>query len=170
MNEAAIPTATRVSIPPPRLHWGWLLALSFVTGFLFYGVWLIVQSNWARRTRGRSVAFPMAVALCAAQLAFMFVGDPSHGFVVLYGFVLSGNGGDLAFVLWLIAILLRIVNFFVLRRELMNSPIFISLSSPMTFFFGPIYFQYHLRNYRGIPLDGVQGLGLSQQSGNTPGG
>jgi hypothetical protein len=67
----------------------------------------------------------------------------------------------------LIAIILRIANLFILRSELMNEPISIHLSAPMTFFFGPIYFQYHLRDYQGAPLKELQGLGLSQPSQDT---
>jgi hypothetical protein len=168
MYETTNATKRGVSIPPPRLHWGWVVALGFVTAFLFYGVWLIVQSSWSRRARGKSVAFPMSIVLCAAQLGFLFAGpSQSRPIIWIFGFVISDKASALVAVFWLIAIILRIANLFILRSELMNEPISIHLSAPMTFFFGPIYFQYHLRDYQGAPLKELQGLGLSQPSQDT---
>ena len=37
---------------PPRLHWGWVCLLSFITLGLFGMAWLIVQSCWLRKVRG----------------------------------------------------------------------------------------------------------------------
>lgn len=169
MYETANATETRVpSITPPRLHWGWVLALTFATGFLFYGVWIIVQGNWSRRVRGKSIAFPLSIVLCAAQLGFLIAARPEsqyYRWIMIFGFMITENANALVAVFWLVAIFLRIANLFILRSELMNEPISISLSGVMTFLFGPIYFQYHLRDYQGAPL---KGLGLSQPRENTP--
>ncbi len=162
MYETTSANEKGVSIPPPRLHWGWVLALSLCTAFLFYGAWLIVQSNWSRRARGKSVAFPMSIILCAAQLGSIFaLPGYYHHTLLVFGFVIADTSSSLLAGCWVIAILLRIANLFILRAELMNEPISMLLSGPMTFFFGPIYFQYHLRDYQGRPVKRVQGLGIS---------
>ena len=146
MNE------TTGALQPPRLHWGWVLVLNFLTLFQFYGIWLIVQSNWSRRVRGRSVAFPMAIVLFAAQLGFLAVlGDPdrySYRFTI-FGFWISENSSGWVAICWLIAVSLRIANLFILRNELTKAPIDLLLSGLMTFFLGPVYFQYHLFDYEG---------------------
>ncbi len=59
-----------------------------------------------------------------------------------------------------VTISLRILAIYVLRNELAESPIHISTSGLMTFFFGSIYFQYHLNDYvlseeRRPPPDGT---------------
>lgn len=162
MHEITNATQKGVSIPPPRLHWGWVLALNLITALLFYGVWLMVQSNWSRRARGRSVAFPISIVLFAAQLGLLFLNPSNGGMIVVLGFVISTKASDLVALFWLIAVLLQISNLFILRRELMNKPISIHLSGLATLFFGPVYFQYHLRNYQGIPVTHIHsGLGLS---------
>ena len=146
MNEAAS------ALRPPRLHWGWVLALNFLTLFQFYGMWLIVQSNWSRKVRGRSVAFPMAIVLLAAQLGFLFVlPDPdryAHRFMI-FGFWIAENSSGWVAICWLIAVSLPIANLFILRNELTKAAVDVLLSGPMTFFFGPVYFQYHLFDYEG---------------------
>jgi len=63
------------------------------------------------------------------------------------------------------AIALWVATVFTLRSELSQAPIDIPLGGVMTFFFGPIYFQYFLHDYETgyggkRAADGI--LGLSQ--------
>ncbi len=148
-------TANRTGepIPAPRLHWIWVLVLGLLTGFIFPWVWLIVQSNWSRRVRGRSVAFPLAIGLLIAQLCFLFAGESGGGFLILFGFYIGGSANGVIAGLWLVAVALRITNVFILRSELQSEPISIPLSVVMTLLFGPIYFQYHLRDYSNIDAE-----------------
>ena len=164
MQESPSATEEHPAVQPWRLHWGWVLALSIFTGLLFYGVWLIVQSHWSRKMRGRSLAFPLAIFLFAAQLGSIFL-LPGHYYHLLcvFGFYITDNASDLYAAGWLFAILLRIAHLFILRAELSGNPISIDLSKPMTFFFGPVYFQYHLQDYQGAPLEAIQGLGITRQ-------
>lgn len=173
MYEATSSTEDSAAIPPPRLHWGWVLALSLVTGFLFYGVWLIVQSNWSRRARGKSIAFPMSIILCAAQVAFLFSAPDRYSHMIwAFGFIVTDNSSGVVAVCWLIAIVLRIVNLLILRGEL-NEPLSVEvpgweLSGLMTILFGPFYFQYHLRDYQGAILSRELRRGISQPPENRP--
>jgi|ERR1700733_1938217 hypothetical protein len=165
-RAGAIPPPMLLSEPtrpsPPRLHWGWVLALNLITRNLFGIVWLIVQANWVRKVRGKSTAFVLAIVygnMIPAMALVAFVGgrmgateDSSWLNVVIAVGVLG------IVVLW-------IATVFTLRAELSESPIDIPLGGVMTFLFGPIYFQYFLHDYETgyggkRAADGI--LGLSQ--------
>jgi hypothetical protein len=142
------PPVVRAVPDPPRLHWGWVLLLSIITFNLFGMAWLIVQANWVRKVYGRSKALPWAIAYASILPAFFlfvvlmsllgaFLHVANVQAVVAVGLLLT----RLAFaVLW-------IVTIFTLRGELSAEPIDIPLGGIMTFFFGPLYFQYHLSDY-----------------------
>jgi len=142
------PPVVRAVPDPPRLHWGWVLALTVVTLGFFGMAWLIVQANWVRKVRGRSRTLPWAIAY-ASLFPVLF----------LFAIVMGGLG---AFLHWqnvqsVVAIAaewVRIANFllwiltvYMLGNELNEDPIDIPLNNVMIFFFGPVYFQYHLHDY-----------------------
>jgi hypothetical protein len=143
---------------PPRLHWAAVLVLSITSHFLFWVIWLIVQAHWVKKVMGRSRAFQWSVLnlfilpgwlllLAIPQLIVGYLGMPhryegtSSFFEMLSFFPVTGF--FLATVLW-------VITAFVLRAELQAAPISLRLSGPMTFFFGPIYFQYYLEDLPAI--------------------
>jgi hypothetical protein len=149
---------------PPRLHWGWVLGLNLITRNLFGIVWLIVQANWVRKVRGKSTAFVLAIVHCCffpALILIGFVGGMLGATENSSWLNVVDAIGVLGFlVLWFATV-------FTLRSELLESPINIPLSGAMTFFFGPLYFQYHLHDYElgdggGPAPNRLVGLGLSQ--------
>jgi|HubBroStandDraft_1064217.scaffolds.fasta_scaffold48618_2 hypothetical protein len=153
------PPVVRATPRPPRLHWGWVLALQFVTRGLFEWGWLIVQANWVRRVRGKSRAFPFAIALaCLLPLLILYV----VFMAVLMRLLGAEFQTGVAFMvgLWVISfVVLRLVTVYTLRAELQEEPIGIPLGGVMTFFFGTVYFQYHLRDWDGsLEPNGVLGL------------
>jgi hypothetical protein len=142
------PPVVRAVPDPPRLHWGWVLLLSIIT-FNFFGIaWLIVQANWVRKVRGHSKTLPWAIAYASIIPAYL-----------LFAFAIGALGALLqlqnaqaifATVTTLVRIamfVLWIVTVFTLSGELSADPLDIPLSGAMTFFFGPLYFQYHLYDY-----------------------
>lgn len=129
---------------PPRLHWGWVLALAFVTFGIFPMIWLVVQGNWVAQIRGKCNGRTWAIvwlALCGLTfvggIALAVVGIRSKGFELVMRLLSVGS--------YLAAV-------FSMKSELENSPINIPLSGVMTFFFGPLYFQYHLQDYDNVSL------------------
>jgi fatty acid desaturase len=142
------PPVVRAVPNPPRLHWALLLVLSAVTLGIFGQAWMIVQSVWVSKVYGRSKALPWAITYTAVLPAF---------FLLMIALGVCGALMHLANVQQIAAIMLlfvRIILFilyvttcFTLRGELSDYPISIPLSGFMTFFFGPIYFQYHLYDY-----------------------
>lgn len=151
---------------PPRLHWGWVLALMILTRGFFELAWLIVQSNWVRKVNGRSKAFVLSIVL-AALLPTLFVllfctaivaallGPVGRGLIpaaketYLFGIVV-----------WLV---LRIWTVFQLRAELDVAPINIRLGFIPTLLLGTIYFQYHLHDYDS-PYSNANPLSVVSQS------
>lgn len=154
------PPLHRALPQPPRLHWGWVLGLNFVTRGLFGSVWLVVQANWIRRMLGRSTGFWLAIAnmiwlpltfsagICAVVLARFAHADP------------SGVTGPLAALIFGGLLALYVATVLVMRREMQSEVIGMTLGLAMTLLFGPIYLQYHLRGYNE-PYTSGNGLGLA---------
>lgn len=150
MAYPSAPPVYRSFPPPPRLHWGWVLALSFLTLGLFAGVWLVVEAWWVKKVTGNAKPFGWC-------LAYLLVTPATFLFIILGAVVttlVAGNSNATGGVIGTIYVLLRLSAFvsylvgaFTLKGALEAEPIDIPLSGVMTFFFAPIYFQYHLYDY-----------------------
>lgn len=138
---------------PPNLHWVVLLIISIFT-FGFFGlVWVFVQAIWMRSVAPQSraiVYYTGAVAIYALYFVFsvdLAVHHERSGYPLL---------------LSLIALIFIYAGRFSLRNSLerhFNSVehIGLVLGGVMTFFFGEIYFQYHIN--RIIRLKNVLRIG-----------
>ena len=156
------PPLQRALPKPPRLHWGWVLALSVVTFGVFASVWLLVQANWIRKMRqGKSTGFWLALANLL-WLPFVFAFAMGVG-VVAALVPSSGTSGLVAAVgpfVRMGSFILYVCAVFVMRTEMEADPIGIPLSGAMTFLFASFYFQYHLRDY-GEAYQAETGLALN---------
>lgn len=127
---------------PPNLHWGLVLLFSFLTCGVFTVAWDIVQSVWMKKVAPQSKA--LFYYICAAALLLAtFIAS----FVTAYKHETTGYSSALQ-LLYTIAIL---VGRFSLRSSLEEhyngpEPMGLTLSGIMTFFFGGIYFQYHIND------------------------
>jgi hypothetical protein len=144
-NLAAYPDA-------PNLNWGLVLLFSVFTCTLFMWVWNLILASWMKRVQPNSKAvfyYAVATVLLFCQLMFgrhtqvqMF--QPGmHWWVTYY------TGHPLRNVLGLATWIVRLIARYTMRSELEQhfntaEPVGLSLSGVMTFFFGGIYFQYHL--------------------------
>ena len=162
--QMAYPSAPPVyrGLPaPPRLHWGVVLLLSIVTLGMFVSVWMVVVAWWVKKATREAGAFwwslaymmvvPAAVVLgIIGAVAARMGGDPTSVYVF------TATSSD---VMRLASFVLYLVAAFGIKHMLEGPPIDIPLSGVMTFFFGPIYFQYHLYDYS------VEGRVAEQLSG-----
>jgi len=162
------PPLVRAKPNPPRLHWGWVLALCIVTFGLFIPVWLFVQALWVKKMTGRNTAFGWTLAYLLF-LPGMIVDGILLGVVamIIHTPVKSMTSG-LEFLVRISVFVLSLFAIFTLKGELEVEPIGIPLSGAMAFFFSAIYFQYHLWDYsvaeEGGSFSGsqeTQGLGLA---------
>jgi hypothetical protein len=143
---------SRVILRPPRLHWTAVLVLSITSHFLFWMIWLIVQANWVKKATGRGRALKWSVLnLCGLPLSLLVMSLPQM--IVGYLGMPRQYEGAAAFFRTLsvlpvtgilVAAVISIATAFVMRAELQSTAVDLRLSGPMTFFFGPIYFQYFL--------------------------
>ena len=143
------PSVVRAVPDPPRLHWGVVFALSVVTLGWFGDIWFIVQSAWVRKVYGRSKALPWAIVNVCIFPAFLvfafalgFIGTLTHMQDI------PGVLDTVTLIFRILLVVLWVVTAFTLRGELESSPINIPLSGIATFFFGSVYFQYHLFDYQ----------------------
>jgi hypothetical protein len=116
---------------------------------IFGMVWLLVQANWVKKVtrNARPFAWCLAHLLTLATLYLLaftvgIVGGMTHQANLVQPVI------ALVIPLFQIALLVvYIVASFSLKGALEAEPIDIPLGGIMTFFFAPIYFQYHLFDY-----------------------
>lgn len=158
----ALVQAPAIVVPSQlRLHWIVVLLICgvvnrFLGGGIGTSLWLLLQSRWVRTVTGESKAYNLTMASIAV-FAVTFVSGFFTGFSstaapnsnVAWGMVTILFACVLILSL-IVGIVLYLMAAFALRRELETAPFGIKLSGPMTFFFGPIYFQYHLQKW-GLP-------------------
>ena len=127
---------------PPNLHWGLVLLFTVLTCGLFLVVWDIVQAAWAKKVAPRSNAIYYYIAEVVV-------------FVLLIGAAARAGiyeRNDPAVLFMRVALsVLSLIGRFSLRNTLEEhfntaEPAGLGLSGVMTFFFGGIYFQYHLND------------------------
>lgn len=143
------PPMYRALPAPPRLHWGIVFALSFVTFGIFGMIWLVVQASWVKKATRNARPF----WYCLAYLLVI----PAAMVVAMFGGIIAtfaGGPQTANQVIGVIAILVQISSFvlyifaaYTLKGALEMQPIDIPLGGIMTFFFSATYFQYHLFDY-----------------------
>lgn len=128
---------------PPNLHWGLVLVFGIFTLGLFNAAWGIVLSHWMRKVNpeSKSLYYYYAYGVLLVLIFFTSFGGSISGSQVA-GFV-----GLLRFASFVISLIAR----YGLRGSLEQhfntaEPMGLQLGGIMTFFFGDIYFQYHLND------------------------
>src|SRR6202789_3865916 len=142
--------------PPPKVHWGVLLAALFGIAVLArllipvrYGilvldlafdVWAIYLCLWIRRLEPAAMSLYWCLAYIALQIACSVPGTPVPSNYPITFF---------ATTLALMCIAMWFITVYVIRAELhyhynVREPVGLYLHGMMTFFFSLFYFQYHL--------------------------
>jgi|SRR5215472_3108450 len=167
--EYAFPSAPPVyrEFPaPPRLHWGLVLLLSFVTMGFFGSIWMVVQANWVKKVTRNTKPFwwCMAYMLC---LPLLFLAALVGGITaaLVHRVDLAPQVGAMVVLVFRVAMIVCYLGgAFTLKGALEERPIDIPLSGVMTFFFAPIYFQYHLYDYSVEGKIGEQLSGFAEDA------
>ena len=127
---------------PPNLHWGLVLLFSIFSCGLFSAVWNLVQAAWMKKVAPQSTALYYYIAgLCVLAAVFFTSFEAAY----------AHSPNTVAGAMNLVYGILILIGRFSLRSSLeqfYNSvePMGLSLGGVMTFFFGDIYFQYHLND------------------------
>ncbi len=137
----------------PNLNWGIYLLLALVTCTLFSKVFTVIQAAWLKRVQPNSNALVFYAGLYALWILSFFVDlGRSLSLIAHHGFPYTSPGRSLLTLLYFI---LLIVTRFVTSNSLeehFNSrePVGLKLNPVMVFFFGGVYFQYHLNRINAI--------------------
>ncbi len=127
---------------PPNLHWALVLLFGVISCGLFISVWDLVQAAWMKKVAPQSKAiyyYSISMGLLIALFALSFLAGLNHTSNPLASLVQLAN---------LVMILIGRYSLKASLEEHYNSaePMGLLLSGVMTFFFGCIYFQYHLND------------------------
>jgi hypothetical protein len=125
---------------PPNLAWGLVLLFSILTCGLFLIAWDIVLALWTRQVQPASRAIYYYGAV-----VFLYLGVFTFAFNAGMHHSKDPTAGLLNIAIWVLSIMARFSMKDSLEEHFNSAdPIGLSLSGVMTFFFGSIYFQYHL--------------------------
>jgi hypothetical protein len=127
---------------PPNLHWGLVLLFGIISCGLFSIVWDIVQAAWLKRIEPESKALSIYIG-AAVTLGLIF-------FSSVLGGVNHRAPGYVA-LLQIVYYVVQLVGRFSFKNSMENhfngpEPMALILSGVLTFFFGGIYFQYHIND------------------------
>jgi hypothetical protein len=127
---------------PPNLHWGLVLLFSVISCGLFIYAWDLVQGAWMRKLEPQSKAvYYYAVATGLALLVFCLSFSAS----------VNHTKNPLVNYINLCVFVVILIGRYSLKASLEEhynavEPMGLMLGGIMTFFFGCIYFQYHLND------------------------
>lgn len=151
IGTIAVPAPMRTAMPgvempyfpdPPNLHWGLVLLFGAISCGIFSIVWDIVQAAWLKKVEPASNAL---VIYCGAAVAWV-------GIIIASVLSTTSHTSSLdVSIMQLIYAVALIVGRFSFRSSMEHhfntaEPMGLSLSGVMTFFFGGIYFQYHIND------------------------
>jgi hypothetical protein len=138
----------------PNLNWGLVLLFAFFTCSLFMFVWNLVLAAWLKRVQPNSKAvfyYAVATVLFLFQIvlgthAQTHIVQQQPGITWIWTYY---TAHPLRNMVTLATWIVRLIARFTMRSELEQhfngpEPVGLSLSGVMTFFFGGLYFQYHL--------------------------
>ncbi len=136
----------------PNLNWGLVILFTVFTCGLFMFIWNLILSAWMKRVQPNSKAILYYVAGGILVFCQMIVGTHNQNHMFhpgVHWWVTYYTGHPLRNILGLAGWIVRIVARFTMRSDLEEhfngpEPVGLSLSGVMTFFFGGVYFQYHL--------------------------
>ena len=139
---------------PPNMHWALVLVLTICTCGLFGIIWDLVQLLWMRRVQPQTKAMGYFIA----YIALSFVGGAVSAGIsaaVMHGH--HSHGSPLSSIISIAAFVFIILYRFAMKNSLEQhfntvEPVGLRLGPIMTFFFGGIYFQYHLNRINEIKL------------------
>lgn len=127
---------------PPNLHWGLVLLFAVLSCGIFLIAWELVQAAWLKKVSPNSKAifiYAVGAVMYVLFLGISFMNGMNH--------TEAGYTGILQLVFIVINLWARF-SFKSSMEEHYNGPepMGLLLSGVMTFFFGSIYFQYHIND------------------------
>ena len=134
---------------PPNLHWALVLLFSLLTCSLFMFVWNLIIASWLKRVQPNATSLFYYIGAAALVIVQVVVGVPYGMHHAVSPGMHLHTGNSISSLLGIAAWVVRLIARFSQRASLEEhfngpEPIGLRLSGIMTFFFGGLYFQYHL--------------------------
>ncbi len=148
--------------PPPNLHWGLVILFTCLSCYLFMPIWNLVITAWLKRVQPDSKALTYYIGAYGLMVAD-WVLSVATAVMLLRSAADGFNAATLLRILVGLAIWgLRLVARFMERQSLEDhyngpEPMGLRLSPVMVFFFGGVYFQYHLNRINALKQAAIYG-------------
>ena len=148
----------------PNLNWGLVLLFAVLTCSLFMFVWNLVIAAWLKRVQPNATSlFYYAGAGALALVQFFVTFNMSMHHAVSPGLHMYTDH-PLSSLLGIVVWVLRLVARYSQRASLEEhfngpEPIGLRLNPVLTFFFGGLYFQYHLNRINAMKQAARYGMG-----------
>ncbi len=146
---------------PPDLHWGLVILITIFTNGIFLIVWEFVVAAWLKKVQPQTktlTQYILGYSLLVGALAVLLIGA---------GIAFASGRGEppspssfipafaIAWLVYMAGFIILIVARFTERASLEAhfngpDPVGLRLSGVMTFFFGTMYFQYHLNRINAL--------------------
>ncbi len=138
----------------PNLHWGLVLLFGLLTGTLFMFIWNLVIAAWLKRVQPNASSLFYYLGYGVLTLIQLGVAIPSTLHAVMSPGVhmaYSPVGSILGLIAWILKLVARFSQRASLEEHFNTvEPVGLRLSAAMTFFFGGLYFQYHLNHINAM--------------------
>lgn len=163
-NPLAVPATLAASPYPdaPNLHWGLVLLFDLLTCSIFMWVWNLIVAAWLKRVQPNATSLYYYIG--AIVLFFLQFAASVPFAVHNFGPGIHTNHNPLSALFGCLTWVARLVARFSQRASLEEhfngpEPVGLQLNPVMTFFFGGIYFQYHLNRINQIKQAARYGAG-----------
>ena len=149
----------------PNLHWGLVLLFAVLSCSLFMWVWNLIVAAWLKRVQPNATSlfyYLGAVVLTVVQFsvsipATLHLGAMGPG---IHHSSWSPVGSGIGLITWIVRLIARFMQRASLEEHFNGpEPVGLQLNPVMTFFFGGLYFQYHLNRINAIKQAARYGAG-----------
>ncbi len=159
------PVAASPYQDPPNINWGLLLLLDVITCTLFQWVWNLIIAAWLKRVQPNATSLYYYLGAAVLTLIQIAVAVP-HGMHQTFGGGIHTSYDPVSGIIGLCVWVVRLIARYSQRASLEEhfntvEPVGLQLNPVMTFFFGGIYFQYHLNRINQMKQGARFGAGRS---------
>lgn len=147
----------------PDLNWGLYLLLTILTCTLFSRVFTVVQAVWLKRVQPNSNGLTFYIVVYSIWIVSLFVGVGTSLTAFTHPHSLPHISPArilLSVAYWVLLIVTRFVMSASLEEHFNGpEPVGLRLNPVLTFFFGGVYFQYHLNQINKMKQAARYGAG-----------
>ncbi|ADW67521.1 DUF4339 domain-containing protein [Granulicella tundricola] len=141
----------------PNLHWGLVLLFGFLTCSFFMIIWNLVVAAWLKRVQPNATSMMYYIGFVVLTVLQIFFGgfNGFHDAMMMRHSGVHSSFHPVAGLIGLSAWVVKLIARYSQRASLEEhfngpEPVGLRLNPVMTFFFGGVYFQYHLNRINQI--------------------